>query len=198
MQDISSNVRVFFLFSWSNHIINIKIIIFFFRRRSKRQVIFPFFIFCFIRELNLCSPLVSISQIINQSKPILPPCAMNPPWIRHSSAHSWLRRRRRRILLACFANAKPLPEAGNNYLGSECDHLPEAVNIYIGIHSSAHPSAHTLWAPPKAANVAKLIRRRRISLKRDNHPPTLLSARWWQLNVWMFNPSQKNHSRQTH
>jgi hypothetical protein len=145
MQDISSNVRVFFLFSWSNHIINIKIIIFFFRRRSKRQVIFPFFIFCFIRELNLCSPLVSISQIINQSKPILPPCAMNPPWIRHSSAHSWLRRRRRRILLACFANAKPLPEAGNNYLGSECDHLPEA-----GIVSAAEGGERRQTNTPKA------------------------------------------------
>ena len=24
------------------------------------------------------------------------------------------------------------------YLGSECDHLPEAGKIYIGIHSSAH------------------------------------------------------------
>ena len=41
---------------------------------------------------------------------------------------SLVRRRRRRILLPCFANAKPLPEAGNNYLGSECDHLPEAGN----------------------------------------------------------------------
>ena len=61
---------------------------------------------------------------------------------------------RRRILLPCFANAKPLPEAGNNYLGSECDHLPEAGNICISIHSSAHPSAYSLWAPPKAANVA--------------------------------------------
>jgi hypothetical protein len=48
-----------------------------------------------------------------------------------------------RILLHCCANAKPLPEAGNNYLGSECDHLPEAGNIYISIHPSAHPSAHT-------------------------------------------------------
>jgi hypothetical protein len=48
--------------------------------------------------------------------------------------------------LPCFANTKPLLEAGNNYLGSECDHLPEA------------------------GNVAKLIHRRRISLKRDNHP----------------------------
>jgi hypothetical protein len=32
-----------------------------------------------------------------------------------------------------------------------------------------------LWAPPKAAHVAKLIRRRRISLKRDNHPPRAFS-----------------------
>jgi hypothetical protein len=57
---------------------------------------------------------------------------------------SLVRRRRRRILLPCFENAKPLPEAGNNnYLGSECDHLPEAGKIYIGIHPSAHPSAHT-------------------------------------------------------
>jgi hypothetical protein len=31
-------------------------------------------------------------------------------------------------------------------------------------------SAYSLCAPPKAANVAKLIRQRRISLKRDNHP----------------------------
>jgi len=40
------------------------------------------------------------------------------------------------------------------YLGSECDHLPPAGNIYIGIHPSAHTSAYSLWAPPKAANVA--------------------------------------------
>jgi hypothetical protein len=84
---------------------------------------------------------------------------------------SLVRSRWRRILLPCFANAKPLPEAGNNnYLVSECDHLPEAGNIYIGIHPSVHTSVYSLWAPPKAANVAKLIRRRRISLKRDNHP----------------------------
>ena len=90
---------------------------------------------------------------------------------------SLVRRRKRRILLPCFANAKPLPEAGNNnYLGSECDHLPEAGNMYNGIQSSAHTSAYSLWAPPKAANVAKLIRRRRISLKRDNHPYTHSSA----------------------
>ena len=47
------------------------------------------------------------------------------------------------------------------YLESECDHLPEAGNIYIGIHPTI---------PPEAANVAKLIRRRRISSKRDKHP----------------------------
>jgi hypothetical protein len=58
-----------------------------------------------------------------------------------------------------------LPEAGNNnYLGSECDHLPEAGNIYIGIHPMRS-------ARPYLDNVAKLIRQRRISLKRDNHPP---------------------------
>ena len=41
-------------------------------------------------------------------------------------------------------------------------HLPGSVHIQA--------SSYSLWAPPKAANVAKLIRRRRISLKRDNHP----------------------------
>jgi hypothetical protein len=62
--------------------------------------------------------------------------------------------------LPCFANTKPLLEAGNNYLGSECDHLPEAGNnIY------RYPSIS-----PYLGNVAKLIHRRRISLKRDNHP----------------------------
>ena len=56
---------------------------------------------------------------------------------------SLVRRRRRRILLPCFANAKPLPEAGNNnYLGSECDHLPEAGNIYIYGYPSIHPYLH--------------------------------------------------------
>ena len=84
-----------------------------------------------------------------------------------------MRRRRRRILVPCFANAKPLPEAGNNYLGSECDHLPEAGNIYISIHSSAHTSAYSLWAPPKAANVAKLTRRRRCRNSLSLSPPPL-------------------------
>jgi hypothetical protein len=84
-----------------------------------------------------------------------------------------VRRRRRRILLPCFANAKPLPEAGNNnYLGSECDHLPEAGNIYIGIHPMRS-------ARPYLGNVAKLIRRRRISLKRDNHLP------FYFINLWL-------------
>jgi len=84
-----------------------------------------------------------------------------PPY-RHPSAHS-------SPLIDCAYGAfyylgsecDHLPEAGNNYLGSECDHLPEAGNIYIGIHPTI---------PPEAANVAKLIRRRRISSKRDNHP----------------------------
>jgi len=93
----------------------------------------------------------------------------------HSSAHSCLRRRRRRILVPCFANAKPLPETGNNYLGSECDHLPPAGNIIR----------------PYLGDVAKLIRRRPISLKRDNHPPTLLSVRVTYEHWWVFNPSQK-------
>jgi hypothetical protein len=56
-------------------------------------------------------------------------------FIRELNPHpSHGRHRRRRILLPCFANAKPLPEAGNNnYLGSECDHLPEAGNNnYLG------------------------------------------------------------------
>jgi hypothetical protein len=45
-----------------------------------------------------------------------------------------------------------LPEAGNNYLVSECDHQPEAGNIYR-------------FSPLRAylGNVAKLIRRRRMS-----------------------------------
>ena len=46
-----------------NYIINIKKY-FSFSGEAKDNVIFPF-CFYFIRELNLCSPLVSISQIIN-------------------------------------------------------------------------------------------------------------------------------------
>jgi hypothetical protein len=45
-----------------------------------------------------------------------------------------------------------------------------AITITREPYPSAHTSPYSLWAPPKAANVAKLIRRRRISLKRDNHP----------------------------
>jgi hypothetical protein len=37
-------------------------------------------------------------------------------------------------------------------------------------HTSAHTSVYSLWEPP-TANVAKLIRLRHISLKRDHHPP---------------------------
>jgi len=53
-------------------------------------------------------------------------------------------------LLPGFANAKPLPEAGNNdYLGSECDYLPEADNIYIGpIYWPLLVSIHPPIPPP--------------------------------------------------
>jgi hypothetical protein len=81
--------------------------------KQKTAHFFPF-IFCFIRELNPHSPLISILP------PTYPPI---PPPI-HDCAYG-----------AFY------------YLGSECDHLPEAGNTYIGIHPSAYPSA----------NVAKLI-----------------------------------------
>ena len=95
---------------------------------------FSFFILLHKRAKPI-HPLISILP------PTYPPIPPPPP--------SLVRRRRRRILLPCFANAKLLPEAGNNYLGSECDHLPEAGNIYISIHSSAHTSAYSLWAPER-------------------------------------------------
>jgi hypothetical protein len=98
--------RAFFLFFPCNHIINIKKKSF--SGEAKDSVIFSFFILLH-KSVNLYTPLISI----------FPPI--------HTSTPSLVRRRRRRILLPCFANAKPLPEAGNNnYLGSECDHLPEA------------------------------------------------------------------------
>ena len=43
-------------------------------------------------------------------------------------------------LITLFANAKPLPEAGN-YLGSECDLLPEAGNNYLGSECDHLPEA---------------------------------------------------------
>jgi hypothetical protein len=98
-------------------------ITFFFSGEAKDSVIFSFFIL-----------------LHKRAKPIHP-LYIHPS--AHTSTPSLVRRRRRRILLPCFANAKPLPEAGNNYLGSECDHLPGAGNIYISIHSSAHPSAYS-------------------------------------------------------
>ncbi len=55
-----------------------------------------------------------------RAKPIQPPYIILPPTYPPIPPPP-------RILLPCFANAKPLPEAGNNYLGSECDHLPEAL-----------------------------------------------------------------------
>jgi hypothetical protein len=67
----------------------------------------------------------------------------------HTSTPSLVRRRRRRIVLPCFANANPLPEAGNNnYLGSECDYLPEAGNniYWYPSYANAHTSAYSLWA----------------------------------------------------
>jgi hypothetical protein len=75
----------------------------------------------YINESNLYTPLVTIFhiQICYQLLQT------------HPSAHSLLRRRRRRISLNVGSECDHLPEAGNNnYLGSECDHLPEAGNIY--------------------------------------------------------------------
>jgi hypothetical protein len=95
---------------------------------------------------------------------------IHPPYI-HPSAHLSTQTS---TLLPCFANAKPLPEAGNNnYLGSECDHLPEAGNTYIGIHPmrSARPYLRLLIVgAAEGGERRQLIRRRHISLKRDNHP----------------------------
>jgi hypothetical protein len=128
--------RALLLFFPCNHIINIKNKSF--SGEAKDSVIFSFFIL-----------------LHKRAKPIHPPYIHPSAYLStHTSTPSLVRRR---ILLPCFANAKPLPEAGNNnylgsecdhlpeagnnnYLGSECDHLPEAGNIYIGIHSSTHPS----------------------------------------------------------
>jgi hypothetical protein len=110
---VSSSSRAFFLFFPCNQIINIKKKSF--SGEAKDSVIFPFYFL-----------------LHKRAKPI------HPPYI-HPSAHLSTHTS---TLLPCFANAKPLPEAGNkNYLGSECDHLPEAGNIYIGTHPmrSAHP-----------------------------------------------------------
>jgi hypothetical protein len=53
-------------------------------------------------------------------------------------------------------------------------HLSTHSSTHSSTHPSTHPSAHPSICPPirpYLGNVAKLIRRRRISLKRDNHPP---------------------------
>ena len=71
------------------------------------------FLFCFIRELNIYTPLISILP------PTYPPI---PPPI-HDCAYGAL------ISFDCAYGAF-------YYLGSECDHLPEAGNTYIGIHPS--------------------------------------------------------------
>ena len=81
----------------------------------------------YINESNPYTPLISIfisKSVINFCKPTRPFMIVTPR-VEDSIKPLGFRRR---ILLPCFANAKPLPEAGN---------------IYIGIHPSAHPSAHT-------------------------------------------------------
>ncbi len=42
--------------------------------------------------------------------------------------------------------------------------------VYVGVVECARPYLRLFIVGAAAANVAKLIRRRRISLKRDNHP----------------------------
>jgi hypothetical protein len=101
----------------------------------------------FITEKNLKKKSGEAKDSVNfsffillhkRTKPILPSYLLPHLRARTQTLMS-MRRLRRRILLPCFANAKPLPEAGNNYLGSECDHLPEAGNMYIGIHPQTIP-----------------------------------------------------------
>jgi hypothetical protein len=106
---------------------------FFFPAKQKTAQFLPF-IFCFIRELNPLPPPSGPSLC-----PSLRPLPLPLPLPIHDCA------------VGAF-----------DYLGSECDHLPEAGNI---IRPSLRPPIR-----PYLGNVAKLIRRRRISLKRDNHP----------------------------
>ena len=97
-------------------------------------------LFCFISFIGIYYPLTDI---------VIVHIVCNPS--AHTSTHSGLRRRRRRISLNVGSECDHLPEAGNNnYLGSECDHLPEAGNTYIGIHPFAHPSAHPYYCLPPA------------------------------------------------
>ena len=95
------------------------------------------FLFCFIRELNPQSPLISILP------PTYPPI---PPPI-HDCAYGAL------ITFDCAYGALIT-------LFCECK-TPAGGRQYIYRHPPLRPYL---------GNVAKLIRRRRISLKRDNHP----------------------------
>ena len=98
-------------------------IIIFFSGEAKDSVNFSFFIL-----------------LHKRAKPILPSYLLPHLRARTQTLYSPLmsmRRRRRRILLPCFANAKPLPEAGNNnYLGSAnattCRR--QAIYILVSIH----------------------------------------------------------------
>ena len=103
------------------------------------------FLFCFIRELNPQSPLISILP------PTYPPI---PPPI-HDCAYG--------ALITLFCECKT-PAGGRQYIYR----LPP-LRPYLG-------------------NVAKLIRRRRISLKRDNHPknPSVKSMAKKHLNIIML------------
>jgi hypothetical protein len=121
--------RAFFLFFPCNHIINIKKKSF--SGEAKDSVIFSFYIFLHKRAKPIHPRYIHPSAHLST----------------HTSTPSLVRRRRRRILLPCFANAKPLPEAGNNnYLGSECDHLPEAGNNnYPGSECDHLPEAGNIY-----------------------------------------------------
>ena len=63
--------------------------------------------------------------------------------------------------LPCFANAKPLPEAGNNYLGSECNHLPEAANNYLGSECDHLPEAGNIYIGISSVSIQQTIPRQR-------------------------------------
>ena len=70
-------------------------------------------LFCFISFIGIYYPLTTI---------VIVHIVCNPS--DHSFAHSFYGDAFYYLVL----RMQPLPEAGNNYLGIECDHLPEAVN----------------------------------------------------------------------
>jgi hypothetical protein len=105
-------------------------------------------------------------------KPMPPPCALSPAT--HlpipTERFKLIYRRRRRISLKRVKLPPPidcdiggafyylgsecdhLPEAGNNYLGSECDHLPEAGNNYLGSECDHQPEAGNIIGSSEAYN----------------------------------------------